>query len=84
MKKIYFIVTMMTLMLASCTDSFLDKEPSASITTEEAITSVADVKVAIEGMYSLMASTYYYNASMFLYGDVKGDDMQPTWWASGR
>lgn len=86
MKKIYFIILMAAGVLTSCTDSFLDMEPSGNLVTDkgDAITTLNDVKVASDGLYALMASTYYYNASMFIYGDVKGDDMQPTWWSSGR
>ena len=86
MKKIYFILLMAAGVLTSCTDSFLDMEPSGNLVTDkgDAITTLNDVKVASDGLYALMASTYYYNASMFIYGDVKGDDMQPTWWSSGR
>lgn len=73
-----------TTLATSCSEEFLDKVPSDSITTDEAISSLKDVKTANEGLYSLMASTYYYNASMFLYGDMKGDDMQATYWSSGN
>ena len=77
MKKIYFILSMAAGVLTSCTDSFLDMEPSGNLVTDkgDAITTLNDVKVASDGLYALMASTYYYNASMFIYGDVKGDDM---------
>ena len=84
MKKNILIVMLMTLILSSCGSDFLDKSPSDQTTTNEAITTLSDVKNAVNGLYALMASTYYYNASMFLYGDVKGDDMQPTYWSSGR
>lgn len=84
MKKNIIIILMMALGLSSCGSDFLDKSPSDQTTTKEAITTLADVKNAVNGLYALMASTYYYNASMFLYGDVKGDDMQPTYWSSGR
>lgn len=84
MKRNLLIWLTAACLTTACGDSFLDKSPSNQITTGEAITTLQDVKVAVDGLYSLMASTYYYNASMFLYGDVKGDDMQPTYWSSGR
>lgn len=83
MRKNIILSVFLLLILASCSD-FLDQKPSDNITTSEAITELSDVKTSVNGLYSLMASTYYYNASMFLYGDVKGDDMQPTYWSSGR
>lgn len=84
MKRTKYIALISCIFLASCGNDFLDREPSDEITTDEAITQPADVKNAVNGLYALMASTYYYNSAMFLYGDVKGDDMQPTWWSSGR
>ncbi|MCD7924277.1 MAG: RagB/SusD family nutrient uptake outer membrane protein [Bacteroides sp.] len=84
MKKNFIILLVTACLTTACGDSFLDKGPSDKITTDEAITTLNDVKVAVDGLYSLMADTYYYNASMFLYGDVKGDDMQATSWSSGR
>lgn len=83
MRKFIIFASAALLTLASCSD-FLDEKPSDQITTDEAITELNDVKTSVNGLYALMASTYYYNASMFLYGDVKGDDMQPTFWSSGR
>ena len=70
--------------MMSCGSDFLDREPSDQITTDKAITELSDVRNSVNGLYALMASTYYYNAAMFLYGDVKGDNMQPTYWSSGR
>ena len=84
MKKYIFALMLMTLGLSSCTGDFLNMSPSDQTTTKEAVTTLDDVKNAVNGLYALMASTYYYDASMFLYGDVKGDDMQPTYWSSGR
>lgn len=84
MKKYIFALMLMTLGLSSCTGDFLNMSPSDQTTTKEAVTTLDDVKNAVNGLYALMASTYYYDASMFLYGDVKGDDIQPTYWSSGR
>lgn len=86
MKRIIYSIMAAGLLtlVSGCSDDFLDKSPSNAITTDEAITTLQDVKVANNGLYSLMASTYYYNAPMFLYGDMRGDDMQPTYWSSSR
>lgn len=75
---------MAAILLMGCSDDFLNREPSTSLTTDNAITTLKDVQVANEGLYSLMASTYYYNGAMFLYGDVKSDDVMATYWSSGR
>ena len=83
MKKHIFSLLLAAGLLTACGDSFLDTTPSNQITTDEAITTLADVRNAVDGLYALMASTYYYNAAMFIYGDLKGDDMQATSWAGG-
>ena len=84
MKKNIFAALLVALFMSSCTGDFLDKSPSDQVTTKEAITTLSDVKNAVNGLYSLMASVYYYDLSMFLYGDIKGDCMQPTSWSGGR
>ena len=84
MKKNIFAALLVALFMSSCTGDFLDKSPSDQVTTKEAITTLSDVKNAVNGLYSLIASVYYYDLSMFLYGDVKGDCMQPTSWSGGR
>lgn len=84
MKKLIYITIAAALTLTSCSDDFLDQSPSNQITTDGAFKDINDVATATNGLYSLMASTYYYNASMFLYGELKGDGMVPTYWSSGR
>lgn len=84
MKKIIYIALAATLMLTACGEDFLDQSPSNQVTTEGAFNEIGDVATATNGLYALMASTYYYNASMFLYGDLKADGMVPTYWSSGR
>lgn len=84
MKKILYIAIAAALTLSSCSDDFLDQSPSITIPTENAFNDVKDVATATNGLYALMASTNYYNASMFLYGDLKGDGLVPTYWSSGR
>ncbi|MCF0164889.1 MAG: RagB/SusD family nutrient uptake outer membrane protein, partial [Bacteroidales bacterium] len=60
MKKIYTILSFAALLIiTSCSNDFLNREPSTSLTTDNAITSLKDVQVANEGLYSLMASTNY-------------------------
>lgn len=83
MKRIYILFGMVWL-LAACSEDFLNRTPSAQMETGRAFTRYKDVTAAVDGLYALMASTYYYNGSMFLYGDVKGDDLQATSWSSGR
>ena len=74
MKKI-FLIGMIFLGFA-CSDSYLDKFPADAVVTEQAITTLDEAETAVNGLYALIASTYYYAASIYLYGDVKGDDLQ--------
>ena len=48
---------LMTLGLSSCTGDFLNMSPSDQTTTKEAVTTLDDVKNAVNGLYALMAST---------------------------
>lgn len=84
MKRYIYSIIAAAAVCTGCSDDFLNRTPSNSITTDEAIESLADANTANEGLYSLMASDYYYNSAMFLYGDMKGDDMISIYWASGR
>lgn len=84
MKKRYLLFLWVACLLIACSESFLDRLPSNQLDKEGAITSLHDVVAATDGLYALMASTYYYNGAMFLYGDVKADDIQATSWSSGR
>jgi len=84
MKKRYLLFVWVACLLTACSESFLDRTPSNQLEKEGAITSLHDVVAATDGLYALMASTYYYNGALFLYGDVKGDDIQATSWSSGR
>ena len=57
MKKYIFALMLMTLGLSSCTGDFLNMSPSDQTTTKEAVTTLDDVKNAVNGLYALMAST---------------------------
>lgn len=82
MKK-HFIILWVTLLSISCGDDFLTKYPATSVVTEKAISNLAETQTAVNGLYALMASTYYYAGALSFYGDVKGDDMQSLY-QSGR
>lgn len=75
MKKIYFILVLISMFATSCSD-FFDTAPSNKIPTTIAFRTITDVDNAVNGLYDLMSSSGYYGAAMFAYGDMKGDDMQ--------
>lgn len=76
MKKIYLIGVILSLTLASC-DDFLDKSPSTSLPVEEAITSISDLRNAVNGISYLMTEDRMtYSADFAIYADLKGADFK--------
>lgn len=78
MKKIIFSFGLaMSLGLTSCSD-FLDKEPSTELPSNGAITSVADLENAVNGLcYVLIESAsgrMNYASEFGLYGDIRCND----------
>ncbi|KGI61397.1 SusD family protein [Prevotella sp. DNF00663] len=82
-KFIYSAVICLTAVtgLSSCGDEWLDRQPSDGIDASTAITTTASLASARVGLYSALkgrSSDYvdYYGANMFVYGDVRGEDVQ--------
>ena len=82
MKKILHIVTIsiLSLSVTSCSDSWLDLYPSTSLTSVNAVESYSDVYNLLIGAYDGLqgnsGAASYYGAGFIYYGDVRGDDMQ--------
>ncbi|PKP42318.1 MAG: RagB/SusD family nutrient uptake outer membrane protein [Bacteroidetes bacterium HGW-Bacteroidetes-10] len=74
MKKINIIFTVLSIVLLSSCEGFLDVKPSNSAPAETSITSAKDAAVVINGLMSKMASSNYYGRNFFMYGDAKGGD----------
>jgi hypothetical protein len=74
MKKINILLAVLGIVLLSSCEGFLDVKPSNSASSETSITSVADAKVAINGLMRKMASSDYYGRNFIMYGDAKGGD----------
>lgn len=61
MKKFYtYILILMTLGSSSCSESWLDLDPSTSIQTPEAIRTLEDAQSALNGIYRLASAHSYY------------------------
>lgn len=73
MKKITYI-TILTFLLGSC--SALDQNPSTSVTTDTAITSVADLANAVNGAYyvATYGTTLTVASELSIYADLIGPD----------
>ncbi|MEG1587117.1 MAG: RagB/SusD family nutrient uptake outer membrane protein [Bacteroidales bacterium] len=77
MKKIYIATVLCGLLFSSCED-FLDKTPSTSLPKEEAITSIADLRNAVNGIgYSMSTARMTYGADFAIISDLKGSDFVP-------
>lgn len=84
MKKLYrlwALVLSCAFAFASC-DDFLDMQPTNSGNADEAIRTVTDAQVVLNGVMNAMTSYAYYGRNMFLYADAKGGDL--TIYTAGR
>lgn len=76
MKKIYIIGLLFGMAFTSCSD-FLDKMPSTSLPVEEAITTMTDLKNAVNGIGYLMSEgRMTYSADFAIFADLRGGDFQ--------
>lgn len=83
MKK-YFNLFIATLLLtgASSCKGFLDVEPTNASDAANAIKTVGDAQVIINGIHRGMTSSSYYGRNFVAYGDAKGGDV--TLFSQGR
>jgi hypothetical protein len=75
MKKYIIISVITALFLSSCED-FLDKEPGDAVVADQAILSLEDAQVALNGVYSAFKSTAYYGRYFVAHADVLTDQVQ--------
>ena len=74
MKRIYIIGILFSIIFTSC-DDFLDKSPSTSLPVEEAITTLGDLKNAVNGVYYLVSEDRMtYGSDFAIYADLRGSD----------
>jgi starch-binding outer membrane protein, SusD/RagB family len=89
LKKIFYsIILGVAAVLTGCED-FLEQSPSGSLPSDEAITSVTDLRNAVNGVYSGMIDFdlglgnetepfSYYGGDFIAYADLKGGDLNYT------
>ena len=77
MKKIasYIIIGSMAFSAVSCSDGWLDVEPSTAVETDKSINELSDVDIMLNGIYNTMQNAYAYSGRLVYYGDACGDDM---------
>ena len=75
MKKIITIL-IVTLVIVSCKEDFLDVSPSQSLPPSEAFKDLTAISQTVLGMYSGLQEAEYYSYFMMAVPAVKGDDFQ--------
>lgn len=72
----YILGALPLLAMTSCAGDWLDLDPSTSVGSEGAITSLNDAQTALNGVYRIAASHSYYGDNYLYYGDCRGTDVQ--------
>lgn len=77
MKPLYMILAAasLTMTATSCAD-WLDVDPSTSIPTTGAVTTMDEASNALRGIYRLASSHSYYGDNYYYYGDCRAVDVQ--------
>ena len=78
MKRVTLYIGMMAASLAatSCSDSWLDLNPSTSVTTDQALSTLTDIETALNGVYRETSLHSYYGDNYWYYGDCRAMDVQ--------
>ena len=78
MKRVTLYIGMMAVSLAatSCSDSWLDLNPSTSVTTDQALSTLTDIETALNGVYRETSLHSYYGDNYWYYGDCRAMDVQ--------
>lgn len=77
MKRIYtYLCLTAALTATSCSESWLDLNPSTSVTTEQALSTLNDVQTALNGVYRELSLHSYYGDNYWYYGDCRAMDVQ--------
>lgn len=77
MKKILYIIALFSfagLAFSSC-DDFLDKQPTSQTQSDNAVSTVRDAEIVMNGIMRAMTHYNYYGRNFIMYGDAKGGDM---------
>ncbi len=78
------ILAAMTMTAASCGKSFLDEEPSTSVSVGNAIRTEGDMLEAMNGAYRSMTGSLYFGRNLVLFGDLLADNVYLSSSNSGR
>lgn len=76
MKPLYIYFLAASLACTSCSDSWLDLNPSTSVPTDQAFTTLENAQTALNGIYRLASAHSYYGDNFFYFGDCRAADVQ--------
>ena len=71
----YIIIGTMAFTAVSCSDGWLDVEPTTAVENDKSINILSDVDIMLNGIYTTMQHAYAYSGRLVYYGDACGDDM---------
>lgn len=74
--KYLSVIALLSMTLASCSEGWLDLNPSTAVPSEEAIKNIDDAQVALNGIYRLASAHSYYGDNYLYYADCRGEDVQ--------
>lgn len=60
MKRIYIFLLAAAFLGASCSEGWLDVNPSTSVPTDQALSTQEDLKIALNGLYRQTSQHSYY------------------------
>jgi len=69
-------VAVLTMVMLSCSDNFLELQPQQSVADTQALTTLEDFKSAITGVYNDLSNSDYYGRYFILIPDVMSDDVK--------
>ncbi len=77
MKTRYIFIIWMIFALSACTkDAFLDKKPYDKIITDNVFTDYSTFENAVNGVYNIFQSPYYYGSYFVLLPDLMSDNVK--------
>jgi hypothetical protein len=75
MKKILIIfLAAFTISLSSC-EEHLNLDSKDALSTQQALSTMSGVRSAVVGLYASLRSVNYYGRTLYIYGDLSGNDV---------
>lgn len=75
-RTLIYMFAAMSLVGSSCSGDWLNLNPSTSVTTPQAIRTLEEAQIALNGIYRIAASHSYYGDNYLYYADCRGEDVQ--------